>query len=118
MHPLQSDRETTLSLLKDRVRAFREARGWTDTDNAKNLVMALAVEAAELMEIFSWCRSEESLEHGKREEEHLHEEISDVLIYLLSIADLFDIDLSAAVEDKLIKNARKYPARDRRADEQ
>ena len=105
-----NDKQTTLSELKEKNSAFVESRGWVG-ENAKDLVMALSVEAAELMEIFSWVHSDEadSVKDNPKEFEHLKEEIADVFLYLIRLCEHFEIDLSEAVEDKMKKNAVKYP---------
>lgn len=105
-----TDDKTTLAQLKKHVMDFGEARGWHD-QNAKDLVMALTVEAAELAEIFMWKHSDtaDSIREEPQEFEHLREELADVFWYLCDICAHFDIDLSRAVEDKTVKNAKKYP---------
>ncbi len=98
--------------LQQRLREFAAARDWQPYQTPKNLAMAMVVEAAELVEIFQWLTPEESL--SLREDEarqtHLGEEIADVMLYLLQIADHTGIDVAAAVERKLALNALKYPA--------
>jgi len=96
--------------LQLRLRAFAKARGWEPHLTPKNLAMALVVEAAELVEIFQWKSAEESCTLNEAERTHLGEEISDVLMYLLQIADRSGVDMAAAVERKLQLNALKYPA--------
>ena len=75
--------------------------------------MALSVEAAELSEIFMWLHSDDadSVKDNPEEFEHLREELADVFWYLCRVCDHFDVDLSKAVEDKTVKNARKYPVK-------
>lgn len=106
-----TDKITTIEDLKDHIRAFSKARGWTD-NNPKDLVMALTVEAAELAEIFMWTHSDQAdqVREDPREFEHLQEELADVFWYLLRVCDHFSIDLAQAVEEKTVKNALKYPA--------
>lgn len=71
--------------------------------------MSIAIEASELMEIFQWLSPEEALDiNNSSEATHLNEELSDVIIYCLSLANQLDIDVTAAIEDKLKKNAIKY----------
>jgi NTP pyrophosphatase (non-canonical NTP hydrolase) len=74
--------------------------------------MAMVVEAAELVEIFQWLTPEQSqsLKNDPAKLQHLGEEIADVLLYLLQIADHSGVDVAAAVERKLALNALKYPA--------
>lgn len=97
--------------LQKRLRDFAEERNWTHFHNPKNLSMALVVEAAELAELFQWKTPEES-KAARMEPEfraRIGEEAADVLLYLLQIADHSGVDLSDAVDDKLAKNATKYP---------
>lgn len=97
--------------MKTFIQDFSDARGWRKDQNAKDLVMALTVEAAELAEIFMWLHSDEadSIKEDEREFEHLKEEVADVFWYLCRICEHFEIDLSKAVGDKAVKNAVKYP---------
>lgn len=96
--------------LQQRLRAFAQARDWQPYLTPKNLAMALVVEAAELVEIFQWKTAEESLALDEATRTHLGEEIADVLLYLLQIADRSGVDVTEAVERKLLLNAQKYPA--------
>ena len=109
-----TDRDVCVAELKKIVRDFCAARGW-DTDerpgqSAKSLAMSVAIEAAELMEIFQWCSTEQAdcIKDDPKEFAHLQEELSDVLWYLLRIYTLFDIDVTTALRDKAEKNARRY----------
>ncbi|HEY4082318.1 MAG TPA: nucleotide pyrophosphohydrolase [Burkholderiaceae bacterium] len=97
--------------LQQRLREFARARDWQPYQTPKNLAMAMVVEAAELVEIFQWLTPEESLNIGQDAERHTHlgEEIADVMLYLLQIADHTGVDMAAAVERKLALNALKYP---------
>lgn len=99
-----------LESLRRRVAAFAAERDWDQFHTPKNLAMALGVEAAELAEIFQWLTAEQSetLDAGRRR--RVEEELADVLVYLVRIADRLDIDLLAAAARKLEENARKYPA--------
>ena len=107
-----NDENTTVAQLRRAVQDFSAQRGWTDGENAKDLAMALAVESAELLEIFMWLRSDraDSVRDDSRAFEHLREEAADVLWYLVRICEHFDIDLTRAVCDKAGKNAVIYPA--------
>ena len=100
----------SLETLRQQVRAFAEARAWEVFHTPKNLVMALSVEAAELLEPFQWLTAEQSQNLSAAQHEAVRQEIADVLIYLTRLADLLDIDLLDAAADKLVINARKYPA--------
>ncbi len=96
--------------LQQRLRDFAAARDWDPHLTPKNLAMALVVEAAELVEIFQWKTAEESQRLSAQDHQHLGEEIADVLMYLLQIADRAGVDLAAAVDRKIAMNALKYPA--------
>ena len=106
------DDSTTLTDLRSVVRRFVDERDWRQFHSPKNLSMSLAIEAAELMEHFQWIDIAES--RGVAEDPAklaaVREEIADVLCYLLALANELDLDLSAAVRDKMVKNAAKYPA--------
>lgn len=99
-----------LEELKQRLRAFVEERDWDQFHNPKNLAMALAVEAAELVEIFQWLSEAESEALDADRRRRVAEEMADVLWYLVRIADRLDIDLLQAAGEKLERNAVKYPA--------
>jgi dCTP diphosphatase len=105
------DSDTTLGDLRRRVREFRDKREWEQFHTPKNLSMAVAVEAAELMEEFLWLDSDEELtlaeDSGRRE--RLGAELADVIIYALSFANSVGLDVTTAVLDKLARNAEKYP---------
>lgn len=101
---------TDLTTLRDALRAFCAARDWHRFHTPKNLVMALSVEAAELVEHFQWATPEESLALAPEKRAEVADEIADVLIYLTELADVLDIDPIAAARAKIVKNAAKYPA--------
>jgi dCTP diphosphatase len=106
------DDVTTIGVLKDKVRAFVTERSWERFHTPKNLVMGLAVEAAELMEPFLWLRAEESVRMASDPQalSAVADEMADVACYLLSLALVLNIDLSQAILSKIDKNAIKYPA--------
>ncbi len=102
------DEVTTVKELRGLIASFVEERQWKRFHTPKNLALSIAIEAAELMEIFQW-----SDEHMKLQEEqlqHLREELADVVIYCLAAANASGIDLSKAVQAKVEKNINKYPA--------
>jgi dCTP diphosphatase len=99
-----------LRKLQDRLQAFADARDWNQFHSPKNLAMALSVEAAELVEIFQWLTEAQSGDLSESQRAALADEIADVQIYLLRLADMANVDIEAAVEQKIIKNALKYPA--------
>ncbi len=106
-----SDSTTTVSQLKERVLAFARERDWEQFHAPKNLTMALAAEAAELMEHFLWATPEESravaADPAKRA--RIGEELADVVIYALEFANATGLDLAATIDAKMEANGRKYP---------
>lgn len=101
-----------LTALRDALRRFAAARDWEQFHTPKNLAMALAVEAAELMEHFQWLTAEDSVALARKPRRRaVEEEIADVLLYLTRLADVLGIDPLAAARRKLRVNARKYPVR-------
>jgi dCTP diphosphatase len=96
--------------LRDRVRAFSEARDWDAFHSPKNLSMALAREAGELLELFQWLTEAQSSALSPEQKQAVAHEIADVQIYLLRLADKLDIDIRAAVEEKMVLNEDRYPA--------
>ncbi len=93
--------------LQIRVKEFIRAGDWEQYHAPKNLAMALSVEVAEIVEIFQWKEGQQSL--TAKEIEGLRQEIGDVLIYLLELADQYQIGLIQAAKDKLVLNELKYP---------
>ena len=107
-----TDATATIGELKARVLAFAREREWEQFHAPKNLSMALAAEAGELMEHFLWDTPEAS--RGKATEDaarraKIEEELSDVVIYALEFANMTGIDVAAAIERKMAQNAAKYP---------
>lgn len=100
----------TLEELRDALRIFCAEREWHRYHTPKNLVMALSVEAAELVEHFQWATADESQDISEEKRAAVADEIADVLIYLTELSDVLKIDMIDAVRRKLIKNAQKYPA--------
>jgi NTP pyrophosphatase (non-canonical NTP hydrolase) len=109
--PAISDSDTTVSELKNRVLAFARERDWEQFHAPKNLSMALAAEAAELMEHFLWATSEESraVARDPARKAKIGEELADVVIYALEFANATGLDVAAVVEAKMAANAGKYP---------
>lgn len=95
--------------LRSRVLRFVAERDWERFHSPKNLAMALAVEASELLEVFQWLTEEQSREPAPEVRERAAEEIADVLVYLVQIAHQLGIDPLAAAHAKIAKNALKYP---------
>ncbi|MHB1951321.1 MAG: nucleotide pyrophosphohydrolase [Acidiferrobacteraceae bacterium] len=96
--------------LKAALRRFAEDRQWQKFHSPKNLAMALSVEAAELLEHFQWLTEEESAALAPEKRAKVEEEMADVLLYLVRIADRLDIDLLDAARRKILINESKYPA--------
>jgi NTP pyrophosphatase (non-canonical NTP hydrolase) len=106
------DQETTVGELRQMFARFVAERNWQQFHDAKNLASSIAIETAELMEHFQWVRSDQldSVRNDPAQMAAIREEIADVFAFVLAFANSLDIDLSAAIEDKMTKNARKYPA--------
>ena len=98
-----------LDRLRDRLRAFAAERDWDQFHTPKNLTAALIVEAAELLEHFQWLTAEQSRELAAATRAKVSEEMADVLIYLIRLADKLDVDLLAAAHAKMDRNAQRYP---------
>lgn len=90
---------------------FRDERNWSQFHSLRKLIVSLNLEAGELLELTQWKDDEEieSLPGNPQDKESLADECADVLLYLLLIADRAGIDLEAAAQAKLVKNAAKYP---------
>ena len=97
--------------LRERLRAFAAARDWEQFHSPKNLAMALVAEAAELVEHFQWLTEAESASLPPEKRAAVAEELADVLLYLVRIADRLDVDLLAAAAAKMGRNEIRYPAR-------
>ena len=100
---------TELEKLRGQLREFARQRDWEQFHSPKNLAMALAVEAAELLEHFQWLTEEQSRKLDPGTLAAVRTEIADVLLYLIRLADQLEIDPAAAAQGKLEENARKYP---------
>jgi NTP pyrophosphatase (non-canonical NTP hydrolase) len=109
--PALTDSTATLAELKSRVLAFARERDWEQFHAPKNLSMALAAEAAELMEHFLWAQPEASraIAHELAKRRKIEEELADVVIYALEFANMTGIDVAAVIEAKMAANAKKYP---------
>lgn len=100
----------TKNNLSNMVDKFVKERNWDDAHNPKNLSMAISIEASELMEIFQWMNIEDSKHIMNTDEnEHVREEVADIMIYCLSLCNHLNIDINEAIIEKLKKNAVKYP---------
>jgi NTP pyrophosphatase (non-canonical NTP hydrolase) len=99
-----------LQEITDKIRRFRDERDWAQFHNPKDMAMALSIEAGELMEHFLWKSPEEVVARVVEKRKEIEEEVADVAIYLVELADILGIDLFEAMERKMEKNAAKYPA--------
>ena len=106
-----ADRIDGLLNLRDKLRAFAAERDWDQFHSPKNLAIALSVEAAELLEHFQWIADTESGALPSTTLDRVREEMADVLLYLVRLADKLDVDLIDASLGKLEINAEKYPAK-------
>lgn len=97
--------------IQQQLQSFAQERDWDQFHNPKNLAAALSVEASEILELFQWLSPEQSLtlKDNPKEKQHAADEIADTFIYLLRLADKLEIDIEAAIESKMKKNAEKYP---------
>jgi len=96
--------------MKDKILSeiikFRDDRNWSQFHNPKDLAISISIEANELLELFQWNSSKETVENDFQ---NLQNELADIIIYCTLMADKLDIDLEKAVEHKLEKNKEKYP---------
>jgi len=100
-----------LQNLKNEINEFNKKRNWNSYHNAMNLAMSINIEAAELLEIFQWSDKKNADKKARGcENEHLKEELADIFIYCINLANAYDIDISSCIIDKLHKNAEKYPS--------
>jgi len=106
-----TDAETRLLEIKDRVLAFARERDWEQFHSPKNLSMAIAAEAGELLEHFLWMDSEVSRKVAEDPVRmaRIREEIADIVIYCVELANMTGTDLSEAIASKMRQNAAKYP---------
>lgn len=99
----------TLDEIRYRLRSFATLRDWDQFHSPKNLSMALSVEASELVECFQWLTEEQSGDLTEEQHANAMDEIADIQMYLVRIADKLEIDILAAVTQKMKKNEQKYP---------
>lgn len=104
-----------ISNLEEVLQTFADARDWQKFHTPKNLVMALTGEVGELVEIFQWLTEDQSRQvaDDPKTAQAVRDELADVLIYLVRLASVLGVDLNEAIEMKLLKNALKYPAKNK-----
>ncbi len=105
---MMADSNTTVEQLKKQVKNFTVERNWKQFHTPKSLAMAIAVEAAELMEHFLWCENQ-ALDVFEKKRDHIEDEVADIAISLFNFCQTNNIDLSRAIERKIKKIAKKYP---------
>ena len=106
------DASTSLAELKRIVAEFVAERDWKQFHSPKNLSMAMAIEVAELMEHFQWISMDASraIPEASEKRQEIAEEMSDVLCYLLALANEMQIDMTSSLQRKMVKNRAKYPS--------
>lgn len=92
--------------LREEIIKFRDERNWKQFHNPKDLAISISLEAAELLETFQWSGSDVVVSEKK---DHMQEELADVMIYCILMAESMRVDISDIIRDKLAKNALKYP---------
>ena len=109
---MSTDRDTTIETLREEIATFIRERDWEQFHDPKNLSIAIATEAAELMEHFRWIKNDPSRELVKdpKVKAQVADEVADVLAFVLSFANAAQIDLTTALREKMSRNAGKYPA--------
>ena len=98
-----------ISELTEKIKRFRDDRDWLQFHNHKDMALSLVLEATEVLEHFQWKSVEECKKHAQEHSSEIGEELADVGMYLLELADNLGINLAEAIEQKLKKNASKYP---------
>ncbi|PPC87038.1 MAG: nucleotide pyrophosphohydrolase [Methylotenera sp.] len=103
------ENQDSLTQLRMRINQFVQERDWAQFHTPKNLAMAMIVEAAELVEQFQWDTPTESVQLASEKREAVSHELADTFVYLLRIAEVLNIDLIEAANQKIELNALKYP---------
>ncbi|EJS63094.1 hypothetical protein ICU_04700 [Bacillus cereus BAG2X1-1] len=93
-------------IILEKVLKFRDDRNWKQFHNSKDLAISLSLEASELLENFQWKSSEEAAEKNLK---NIKDELADVLIYSILLADQIDVDIEEMILNKIEKNEKKYP---------
>lgn len=108
-----TDTSTNISYLISQVREFLKERDWEKYHNPKDLAESICIEAAELLQLFQWTKAEESDQFKKKplKVQRIKEELADVFIYCLSMANTLKVDLTTAILGKIEHNKKKYPPR-------
>ena len=104
-----SDDNLPLCKIREFINLFNKDRKWKSYHNAKDLIVSINIEASELLEIFQW--TDKKTEPSPKMMERIKEELADVLIYSIDLANAYGIDMTQMIMNKLVKNAEKYPAK-------
>jgi dCTP diphosphatase len=109
---MSTDSQTTVAALRQIIADFVAERDWSQFHSPKNVSMALAIEAAELMEHFQWLTTDASrgLADDPKKLAEVADELADVIGYSFALANELGIDVSTAIREKMVKNVQKYPA--------
>lgn len=111
INAISDDLNTSVEQLRDMVLHFVAERDWHQFHAPKNISMALAIEAAELMEHFQWITVEASRgEIDSEKRTAIGEEIADVICYAMALCNEMDFDIATLMREKMKKNIAKYPA--------
>ncbi len=107
-----TDHQTTVAQLRTMMKDFVAQRQWEKFHTPRNLAASAAVEAGELLELFQWLGDNEAMARLQEPafRQAVADEMSDVLMYIISLANALDLDISAAAEAKMARNRTKYPA--------
>lgn len=100
---------TELEDIKVKLKQFAKERDWEQFHSPKNLSMALSVEVAELVEHFQWLKEQDSYQHQQEKQQAIAEEIADIQMYLVLLADQLNIDIAVSVNKKIEKNKERFP---------
>jgi NTP pyrophosphatase (non-canonical NTP hydrolase) len=95
--------------IETRIIKFRNDRDWQQFHNPRSLAMSIAIESAELLELFQWSKDDEVLEIADKRISQIEEELADIFIYLLLMSHDLSIDIIKAAENKIERNEKKYP---------
>lgn len=98
-----------IKAITEKILQFRAERDWKQFHNHKDVALSLVLEAAEVLEHFQWKSPKEVDKHAEECKGELGDELADVAIYLFELADNLKIDLPRAIDQKMAKNAKKYP---------
>ena len=106
---MASSDSDSLETLKLAMRQFAKEREWEQFHSPKNLTMALAGETAELLDCFRWLTEEASYQLNDEQMLAVKDELADVLLFTVRLADTLNVDLFGAAQQKMLKNAQRYP---------